>query len=112
MRTEIYFKDSSVWRSPEVPRLTLLPNSRPGKLRNELGEVVHQQVGWIFRRRWLPEAVGHAAGPGAGVSRRLDVDLGIADQHGLRWRGAEIAQDGSMPIGSGFLGSKLLPPYT
>jgi hypothetical protein len=62
-------------------------------MRKQLDETIDDQIRRILREVVVAESVGHAANPGAGIARRLDIDFGVADKHHLRGGRAEFAQD-------------------
>ena len=62
-------------------------------MRKQLGQIVDEQVRRVLREKVAAKSVGHSANPSAGIARGLDIDFGIADNHHLRGRCAEIAQD-------------------
>ena len=62
-------------------------------MREQFGEIIDEQVRRVLREEVAAKSVGDAADPGAGIARGLDIDFGIADNHHLRGRRAEFAQD-------------------
>src|SRR5215470_14780819 len=74
------------------------------EVRSEFREAVNDQIGRIVCELRAAEAVGYATTPRAGVTGRLHVNFGIAYEHDLFGRGAEIAQQDSHPCGVGFFG--------
>ena len=52
-------------------------------MRKQLGKIIDEQVRRILRELVAPKSIGHAADPGAGIARCLDIDFGIADNHHL-----------------------------
>ncbi len=83
---------------------------RLSKQFRQLMRMVEHHVRRSFAQRVRSEAVGHAAGPHAGVASGKDVHRGIADDYGLLRLSPGFLEQERAPSGSGFLVGKLLPP--
>ena len=83
-----------------TPRLSSLPV----EVRSEFGQAIDEKIGRMIRQFVPTEPVSHATTPCAGIARRLDVNFGIADKHGLFGRSPEIAKQHSHSGGVGLFG--------
>src|SRR5437660_12642482 len=61
--------------------------------RDEIGETVEINIRGVRGAVVRAEAVIHSGGKRAWVVRGLNIHVGIADQQGFGWRGAEFAED-------------------
>ena len=62
-------------------------------MRKQLGQIIDEQVRRVLREEVAAKSISHAADPGAGIARCLDIDFGIAYDHHLLGGRAEFTQD-------------------